>query len=314
MSNFFNQTKNAYNFLQNNNSRKNYNDDMVKKTWHYQKKYGFETSPRQGHEFWNNEADAFKHTFAGADAYFKYGSAISKIGGIYHELETPHNPQGEWNMDSWNNHQGREITREIQKEYGDDFMKLSQQQRDDIIASKVMDRMRNGQLITNPNDKRKYTGVTENFVNGIKRIQETNLPFTPTRGVGGVQNNGKPLGFAADIDINQLAQQLGLQSLNIDMSQQMQPQQNPGLLGYTNPLTGSNHIYTREEVGQMSSDEFAKHKKEIDAQTRAFNGTMPTNGDLQQEALTGGGVVYVNSYTRSDGTEVKGYYRSKPKF
>ena len=88
--------------------------------------------------------------------------------------------------------------------------------------------------------------------------------------------------------------------------------QQSGLFGYTNPLTGSNHIYTREEVGQMSSDEFAKHEKEIDAQTKAFNGTMPTNGDLQQEAMTGGGVVYVNSYTRSDGTKVRGYYRSRP--
>lgn len=88
--------------------------------------------------------------------------------------------------------------------------------------------------------------------------------------------------------------------------------QQSGLFGYTNPLTGSNHIYTREEVGQMSSDEFAKHEKEIDAQTRTFNGTMPTNGDLQREAMTGGGVVYVNSYTRSDGTKVKGYYRSRP--
>lgn len=57
------------------------------------------------------------------------------------------------------------------------------------------------------------------------------------------------------------------------------------LFGYTNPLTGSNHIYTREEVGQMTPDEFAKHEKEIDAQTRAFNGTMPTNGDLQREAI-----------------------------
>ena len=89
-----------------------------------------------------------------------------------------------------------------------------------------------------------------------------------------------------------------------------QPQQNSGLFGYTNPLTGSNHIFTREEVGQMSSDEFAKYEKEIDAQTQAFNGTMPTNSDLQREAMT----VYVNSYTRSDGTKIKGYYRSRPRF
>ena len=98
----------------------------------------------------------------------------------------------------------------------------------------------------------------------------------------------------------------GSVEMNVNNNQQSD------LFGYTNPLTGSNHIYTREEVGQMNSSEFAKHEKEIDAQTRAFNGTMPTNGDLQREAMTGGGVVYVNSYIRSDGTEVKGYYRSRP--
>jgi len=120
------------------------------------------------------------------------------------------------------------------------------------------------------------------------------------------QPSGIPTGQAANFDINQLAKMLGIQQPEV------QSKQDSGLFGYTNPLTGSNHIYTREEVGQMTSDEFAKHEKEIDAQTRAFNGTMPTNGDLQREAMTGGGVIYVNSYTRSDGTKVKGYYRSRP--
>jgi len=123
------------------------------------------------------------------------------------------------------------------------------------------------------------------------------------------QPSGVPTGQAANFDINQLANMLGIQLPEVQSTNQTQ--QNSGLFGYTNPLTGSNHIYTREEVGQMSSDEFAKHEKEIDAQTRAFNGTMPTNGDLQREAMTGGGVVYVNSYTRSDGTKVRGYYRSR---
>ena len=87
--------------------------------------------------------------------------------------------------------------------------------------------------------------------------------------------------------------------------------QQSSLFGYTNPLTGSNHIYTREEVGSMSSDEFSKHEKEIDAQLKSFNGTMPTNGDLYRESISNGGVVYVHPYTRSDGTEVRGYYRSR---
>ena len=98
----------------------------------------------------------------------------------------------------------------------------------------------------------------------------------------------------------------GKVEMNVDNSQKSD------LSDYTNPLTGSNHIYTREEVGSMSNEEFAKHEKEIDAQTKALNGTMPTNGDLQKEVITGGGVVYINSYTRADGTEVKGYYRSRP--
>ena len=70
--------------------------------------------------------------------------------------------------------------------------------------------------------------------------------------------------------------------------------QQSSLFGYTNPLTGSNHIYTREEVGSMSSDEFSKHEKEIDAQLKSFNGTMPTNGDLYRESISNGGVVYVH--------------------
>lgn len=123
------------------------------------------------------------------------------------------------------------------------------------------------------------------------------------------QPSGTPTGQAANIDIPQLANKLGIQLPNVQSTNQ--PQQKSGLFGYTNPLTGSNHIYTREELGSMTSEEFARHEKEIDAQVRAFNGTMPTNGDLQREAMTGGGVIYVNSYTRSDGTEVKGYYRSR---
>jgi len=83
------------------------------------------------------------------------------------------------------------------------------------------------------------------------------------------------------------------------------------LSGYKNPLTGNNRIFTREEVGQMSKEEYSKYEKEIDAQMEYFNGIMPTNEDLAQEASNGGGVVYVNSYTRSDGTKVKAYYRSK---
>lgn len=107
---------------------------------------------------------------------------------------------------------------------------------------------------------------------------------------------------------------LGLQSFNMDIPVPVRPQQNQsGLFGYSNPLTGNNRIFTREDIEAMSSDEFAKYQNEIDAQIKSMGGTMPTNQDLQREAMTGGGVIYVNPYTRSDGTKVNGYYRSRPK-
>ncbi len=285
-----------YDFFNNEQKRKEYNDEIVSKTLHYQKKFGFKTSTQKGHEFWNNEADAFKHAYSGADMYLKYGNSFSLGAGIYHEYQTPNNPLREWNMDSWNNNQGREIAKEILKEYGNSFFNLPQQQQDDIKAVKVMDRIRNGYLITNPSDARDYKGKIENYMKNHPEI------IKHGEKIFGIN---KTTGQAANIDINQLANILGIQLTN-------QPKQNLELFGYTNPLTGSNHIYTREEVGQMTPDEFAKHEKEIDTQTRYFNGTMPTNWDLQREAMTGGGVVYVNSYTRADGTNVKGYYRSRP--
>ena len=97
------------------------------------------------------------------------------------------------------------------------------------------------------------------------------------------QPSGVTTDQATNIDITQLANLLGIQLP--DIKSVNQPIQKSELFGYTNPLTGSNHIYTREEVGQMTPDEFAKLEKEIDAQTEYFKGTMPTNGDLQREAI-----------------------------
>ena len=281
------------------NKEQEFTKEMINDTLKYQKQYGFKLG--ENNSAHNNEGDAFRHTYMQSVLAQRYSPYLAKKASEFHKWQGNHNNQDsrEANMDMWNNQQGQQIYNEIRREYPN-FNKLSEQQQKDIIAGKVVQRMKEGKLITGLDDPRKF--------------EKQKPSFTPMPWIGGVQNNGKPLGFAADIDINQLAQQLGLQSFNMEILQQIQPQQNSGFYGYTNPLTGSNHIYTREEVGAMSSDEFAKHEKEIDAQTRAFNGTMPTNSDLQRETLTGGGVVYVNSYTRSDGTEVRGYYRSRPRF
>lgn len=67
-------------------------------------------------------------------------------------------------------------------------------------------------------------------------------------------------------------------------------------------------IYTAEEIGKMSSGEFKKYESAIDEQMKRIG--VPREQEAKQ-AVQNGGMVYVKHYTRADGTEVKGYYRSR---
>ncbi len=73
----------------------------------------------------------------------------------------------------------------------------------------------------------------------------------------------------------------------------------------------TNRVFTNEEIGQMSSEEYSRLENFIDQQVAA--GKVMPEAQAQQQVQTGN-LIYVNSYTRSDGTEVKGYYRSRPKY
>ena len=74
---------------------------------------------------------------------------------------------------------------------------------------------------------------------------------------------------------------------------------------FFNKISDNNRIYTREDIGNMSSDEFRTNEKAIDYQLANLG--IPAKSDL---ALSDD-VVYVHSYTRDDGTKVKAHYRSK---
>ena len=71
-----------------------------------------------------------------------------------------------------------------------------------------------------------------------------------------------------------------------------------------------NRVFTNEEIGQMSPDEFSRLENFINQQIA--EGKVMPEAQAKQQVQTGD-LIYVNSYTRSDGTEVKGYYRSKPR-
>lgn len=151
-----------------------YNDMIVEKTNFYQKKYNFEINSDPKHKFWNVEADAFKHAFLSADLALRSNNFLGWLIGNWHESETPKDRLNEKNMDLWNNYQGREIAKEIKNEYGKSLKNLHQSTIDDIIADKIMQRMRKGELITHPSDKRKFTGFAAN----IEETEKSNCAGT----------------------------------------------------------------------------------------------------------------------------------------
>ena len=73
---------------------------------------------------------------------------------------------------------------------------------------------------------------------------------------------------------------------------------------YTNPVSGDTRIFSQEDIGGLSGEEFDKYEKEIRGQWGSIG--IPTNSELQSS-----GVIYVAPYTRSDGVQVKGHYRSR---
>lgn len=77
------------------------------------------------------------------------------------------------------------------------------------------------------------------------------------------------------------------------------------LKDFFNKIKNSNRIFTREEIKEMSTDEFRSNEKAIDYQLKEIG--VPTSADLSLSD----DVVFVHAYTRDDGTNVKAHYRSK---
>lgn len=74
---------------------------------------------------------------------------------------------------------------------------------------------------------------------------------------------------------------------------------------FFNQVSNNNRIYTSEDIGEMSNDEFSQNEKAIDYQMESIG--IPRRNDLNGNS----DVVYVHAYTRDDGTKVKAHYRSK---
>lgn len=145
-----------------NEKREYINKRTLEVTGRFQKHYNLEIRDKKGNEYWNNECDAFKHAYMQAYMTTIYGEFIAKKAGDYHEYEGRENNQDicEEYMDKHNNKIGREIGDKVKKEYGDSWKTLSEEQKDNIIGVRIIERMQNGELITNPNGSQVYKGKT----------------------------------------------------------------------------------------------------------------------------------------------------------
>ena len=82
--------------------------------------------------------------------------------------------------------------------------------------------------------------------------------------------------------------------------------------GYLNPATGDSKIFSREAISQMTGDEYTSNESAIMSQLKSIG--IPYEAELEEASKSRGGLVYVSPYTRSDGTEVSGYWRSRPSY
>ena len=140
----------------------------------YAKKYDLKTNPNK--PGWNDELDAFRHAYMQADLSNKYGSKAAKFLGdihenIYDKLFTIQ-PHKEKNMDLWNNNIGRQVSNEVDKQTKILKNLTSPQIRQDITAENIYNKIKEGELITNPNDSRVYTEPTlfDNIKSKLKGI------------------------------------------------------------------------------------------------------------------------------------------------
>ncbi|MBO6088658.1 hypothetical protein J6P92_10010 [bacterium] len=199
--------------------------------------------------------------------------------GNYHEFIEGNKiqPEGEKNMDLWNNYIGHQIATEVLKELkSEHFGEIKNQKEfEDKVAEKIYQKMKNGDLITNPNDTRKYEDLIKgNPTGGASKIEEKPL----TR-----QEIGKmtPEEFRQNESL--IMEQLG-KGVILDESLDYEKQFPNGC------------FYTREDIAKMSSKEFEKHEKDIMKQMQKQG--IPSQKDLPKGEKSG--------YSKSSGGSSSG--------
>ena len=285
-----------------------YPNYLINKAVDYSKIYNLERKTKLGSD---DETDAFRHAFMQADLVLKTNPYIAKkIGELYEQHGNSYKgsyytvSDNQHNMDYWNNQIGLEIGEEVKNIIEGRENQYSKKQIEDMVASKIIKRMQKGDLITDPfKDKRLFKDYGKYFKNKKQNKSTGQAALVNniyTREMIGKMTADEYLQNEPMI-MEQLKTQGGIPS-------EKQLNQQNDLSGFINQISGNSNIFTREDIKNMSADEYLKNEKAIDFQLKTIG--IPSQVQANQ-AVQSGGMIYVQPYTRADGTGVRGYYRAR---
>ncbi len=172
----------------------------------------------------------------------------------------------------------------------------------------------------NPSQQR-YLQGWNNRVTAVKNFAESNFPdWSDNKSTNQILKTGIEMNVDKDGNPIFTPQEIGEMSRedfekNLPIIEQqlkdglIKPEiQEVNYSGYQNIATGDGKIFTREAISQMTGDEYSGNESAIMAQLNSIG--IPYESDLELASMNGVGLIYVRPYTRSDGTEVRGYWRS----
>lgn len=293
-----------------NNEEKEY---ILKKAMEYQKILNIENEGGG----WNDTTDGFRHAWGSAYLALKYNDLISNAAtSAYEFMEHSYQPQEEKEMDIWNNKIGREIAKELSKEYKDIDKTFNRQSIEDLIAVKALEKIENNELMTSTANLKKgnllqgYIEYNEplSLKDRLTLAREDKLARYTQRLAESPEKIAQMQANHVSLEELKAPQEARKQKVRDIVEGKVKFDENADLSGYVNQKSNDNKIFTQEDIDEMTEQEKKENAQAIMYQKQTIG--VPTR-EQAQKVVSKGGMVHVRAYTRADGTKVRSHYRSR---
>ena len=247
-----------------NNEEKEY---ILKKAMEYQKILNIENEGGG----WNDTTDGFRHAWGSAYLALKYNDLISNAAtSAYEFMEHSYQPQEEKEMDIWNNKIGREIAKELNKEYKDIDKTFNWQSIEDLIAVKALKKTENNELMTSTADLKKgnllqgYVEYNEplSLKDRLTLAREDKLARYTQRLAESPEKIAQMQANHVSLEELKAPQEARKQKVRDIVEGKVKFDENADLSGYVNQKSNDNKIFTQEDIDEMTEQEKKKTLKQ----------------------------------------------------